>query len=75
MNSREKVLEVDAQITAILAGEMPAALTCPFCGVVTEFGVPLLCCEELSDVVLAVVQHLETKKALEVVDRVMNRLN
>jgi len=73
MTSRQKVLEVERQVRAIISADEPLALVCPFCEQITEPGCDMLCCNEAAEVVDAVLNYIETEAQLEVVDRVMNR--
>ena len=73
MNAREKVLDVERQVREIVAGQR-TEITCPFCGLTTPGGIDMLCCDELSEVVLAVLNHVEFKQQTEVLERVMDRV-
>lgn len=76
MTAREKILNVEAQVRLLAKGESDI-FTCPFCEVETSFvlnRIPDLCCDKVSDVVEAVLDFIETKEQLQLVDRAMNRL-
>ena len=73
MTAKEKVLNVEAQVREIVAGER-TEIFCPFCGLTTVGSVEVLCCNELSEVVLAVLNHIEFKRQTEILEQTMDRL-
>lgn len=73
LNAREKVIEAERQIRCVIAGTSKE-IHCPFCGETSTAGQELLCCENLCNVVNAVLDYVDTRANLEVVDRVMDRL-
>ena len=73
MNAREKVIEAERQIRCVISGTSKE-IQCPFCGETSTSGQELLCCENLCNVVNSVLDYVDTRANLEVVDRVMDRL-
>ena len=71
MTSEEKVEEFERQVLAIRDGQS-TSLDCPFCHLHTEFG-QVICCEHAADCASAIVNHLESKGALEVLEQVMDK--
>lgn len=71
--SKEKILILEAQIHAMMAGEL-FEFHCPFCEAITGQG-QMLCCRAAGDVVSAILDHREFTKATEVADQIMDRLH
>jgi hypothetical protein len=74
MTAREKVIDVDRQIHAMLAGEQ-TDFQCPFCNLTTSEGEGILCCDEAAEVINAILDHLEHMERCEIVERAMDRLH
>lgn len=75
MTGREKVLDAERQVRAMLAGEQDPTFCCPFCSVVTNEFNGMLCCNEAAEVVTAVLDHVEHIERCEVVEKTMDRLS
>ncbi len=73
MSARERVIDAERQVRAIAAGQLQE-IHCPFCGLTTPGGMEMLCCENLADIVNAVLDHLEVKQSFEIIDRVLERV-
>lgn len=73
MTSREKVLNLEAQVRAIADGAKDC-LECPFCGLGTTPETECLCCEEAAVIVDAVLEYMEHIKRADVIERAMDRL-
>lgn len=73
MTSREKILNVEQQVRAMLRTG-PAAFECPFCGLTTEPNQDVLCCDAAANVLEAIVEHLEFGKAIRTAEQAMDRL-
>lgn len=71
--SKDKVLVLEAQIQAMLAGELKE-FHCPFCETVTTEG-QMLCCDPAAEVIMAIMDHVEFKKAVELTDQIMDRFS
>lgn len=71
--SRQKVLVLEAQIRAMLEGEL-TEFHCPFCDLVTGEG-QYICCGNAAEVINAVLDHVEFKKTVEIVDQVMDHFS
>ena len=74
MTSREKVVEVERQVRAMVAGDQEATFSCPYCGLVSDEFNELLCCDEAAAVVNAVLDHIEHLERAETVERAMENL-
>lgn len=75
MTPREKVINIEQQVRAMIAGGIAAILRCPFCGGESRIGSGKgLCCEAAAMIVNAVVDRIEFDDGMAIVDRVMNRL-
>ena len=76
MTSREKVLDLEKQVRHMISGVRDPIIHCPFCGLDTNLGdfeQNVLCCNEATGVIDAIVNHLEFLKGQELVDKVMDR--
>lgn len=78
MTAREKVLNLEQQVMAIINRAADVAgstqqIICPFCGLATFYG-QVLCCNEAAEVIDAVLDHIEFKQGIERVERVMNHV-
>lgn len=77
MTAREKVLDAERQIRAM--AESDCVITkfhCPFCELDTNLGDDqpnVLCCEEASTVVEAVLEHMNHLDRVETINRTMDR--
>ncbi|MDE2103201.1 MAG: hypothetical protein KGL39_38500 [Patescibacteria group bacterium] len=71
MTSGEKVIEVERQVRAMIAGEQEPKFTCPFCAMVSVDG-QFLCCPEAAEVISAVLDHIEHLGRCEVIERTMD---
>lgn len=71
--SKEKVLVLEAQIQAMIAGEL-TEFRCPFCETVTTYG-QMLCCDPAAEVITAILDHTEFKSAVELADQIMDRFS
>ena len=71
--SRQKVLALEAQLQAMLDGEL-VEFHCPFCDQVTGEG-QFLCCESAATVVNAVLDHVEHLQTKEMVDQIMDQVS
>jgi hypothetical protein len=74
MNSKEKVLDVERQVRAMIDGQQ-TDFHCPFCDLITTEGEGILCCDEAADVVTAVLDHIEHLERCEVVEQAMDRFS
>ena len=70
--AREKVIEADRQIHAMLAGEL-SELSCPFCGQVTPINGDG-CCKEMADVIFAVLNHRQFKKQKALMEQIAEKI-
>ncbi len=73
MNARDKVLEAERRIRAVIDGQTDQ-IVCPFCGLTSEPPQPL-CCNYLAELVNAIVEHVEIKDRMEVCEHVIDRLH
>ena len=73
MTAREKVVAAELRIRACINGEVEG-IACPFCGLTSQPSNEILCCDNLADVVNAVLDHVELKQNLELVERVGDRM-
>ncbi len=71
--STDKVLVLEAQIKAMLAGEL-SGFHCPFCEAITEQG-QMLCCIAAGDVIAAILDQVEFNKATQIADQIMDHLH
>lgn len=74
MTARDKVLDIESQVRAIVGGRQDGVLWCPFCGLASTPVNEVLCCNEAAEVVTAVLDHIEFKQTVENVNRIMDRL-
>lgn len=74
MTGREKVLNVEAQVREIAGGER-SLIECPYCNCVSTMQNGFLCCEPLSEVVLAVVGHMQFIDRTEALERTLEELD
>lgn len=74
MTAREKVLNVEFQICAMLAGEQ-VEFNCPFCELKTTEGEGVLCCNAAAEIVTAMMDHLEHLERCEVVEQIMEKFS
>lgn len=51
-----------------------AGIECPFCGEINVPAQEVLCCENLADIVNAIMDHVEVKAQLRVMENVYERL-
>lgn len=68
--SREKVLVLEAQVRAILEGEL-TEFHCPFCDLVTAQD-QMLCCPEAGEVISAILDHVDHLERIAIVEQVMD---
>ena len=73
MTAREKVVNVETQIRAMLAGEQ-TDFTCPYCNADTTEGNGILCCNEAADVINVILDHIEHLEQVALVDQVFNQV-
>ena len=74
MTSREKIMDIERQIRAMEAGEL-TDFYCPFCKVVTTEGNGILCCNEAAEVINAILDYIEFKQGVELIDQIMDRFS
>lgn len=75
MNSREKVLDVERQLRAMISGQQEPTFTCPFCNTISNEFNELLCCQEAADTINAVLDHIDFKQAVERAEVVMEKVD
>lgn len=73
MTAREKVLEAERQVRKIVARER-SEIVCPFCGLLS-LPDQMLCCDEMSTVTHAVLDHIEHLERRDGVKRMLDRLD
>lgn len=73
MTAREKVLEAERQVREVVAGER-SEIVCPYCGLLSLPN-QMLCCDEMSTVIHAVLDHIEHLERSEGVKRMLDRLD
>jgi hypothetical protein len=73
VTSAQKVLEVERQVRAMVAGEQEPILTCPFCTMVSAQG-QFLCCPEAAEVIGLVLDHMEHIERVDMIDKTLDRL-
>lgn len=73
MTSRQKVLNAEAQIIAVLRGATNI-FNCPWCGAHHDVSLNAFCCERAATLVEAVVNHVEHGERMEVVEQAMEAL-
>ena len=71
--SRQKVLALEAQLRAMLDGELKE-FHCPFCDLVTGED-QFICCGNAAAVINAVLDHVEHLQTKEMVDQIMDQVS
>lgn len=71
MTAREKVADVERQVLSMLQTG-PVAFVCPFCGLTTEPGQNVLCCDNAADLIDSILDHLDFKRGCEVTNRILD---
>ncbi len=72
MTSSEKILDAEDQVREVVAGQREW-IDCPFCGLHTARGQNMLCCEKLSTIVAAVLDHIDHLARVEAIERMWDR--
>jgi hypothetical protein len=70
MTSVEKIQSVERQVQEIGNGER-LEIECPYCGCQSKIEIEFLCCEELSTLVHAILDHIEHLHRIEAIDRTL----
>lgn len=76
LSPKQKVMYVEQQVrTALAGGGISVALDCPYCGEKSQVpGTGRLCCENMADVVVAILDHIKFRNEIDSIEKVMNQL-
>ena len=74
MTAREKVVEAERQVRAVVSG-IQAHVDCPFCGLTSTPENEVLCCDSMAEVTDAVLNHVGFKNQMETLERVGERMS